>query len=106
MGISEDVKIKRTIKCDNEASCKTEIVYNPQPGPTEQLPTKLNDVVFIKHAMSGWETIYCTPECAIIALNDNKHLKPAAPSVQLAGEAEANAVVRDAEATKKLRLVQ
>ena len=88
MGITN--KLTRTTKCDR-TGCKTELVYNPQPGPDQIFPSKLRDFIAVSDALSEYTTIYCSDECAILAIQDKQHRQ----TVQLvvpANEAEAKQV--------------
>lgn len=106
MGIAE--KIERKLVCDREG-CKTEIVWNPNPGPTEKLPTKLEDVTFVQHAATGYSRVYCSGDCAVLDIDEGKHKPPKPepePAVSLASELDVKAVARAEAATKKLRVVR
>lgn len=100
MGLSDT--IRRKLACDRRG-CGTEIEWNPQPGPGEKLPTKLETVISVSHPLSGTTKVYCSPDCAIVGINEGEYL----PSkIELASTDQARAAVKDAETVRKLQVVE
>lgn len=94
--------IKRTLTCDRPG-CKTEIEWNPNPGPSDQLPKKLDDIVEVVHPKSGTRKVYCCAECTVVDVAAGGHLPP---QISLANSEQAKAVVEDAKKARKLGVVQ
>ena len=94
------VTATNTMRCDRPG-CKSEIVWNAMPGPTDQLPHKLDDIIEVASPKFQKKLVLCSTECAILTLNSGLLLPP---KVTLASSDEAKAAVAGASKVREMKV--
>ena len=88
--------------CDR-TGCDVQIDWNAIPDAGAKLPEKLTHVVEVMHSQSQRKLLFCSAECAIMALDAGQHL----PSkVSLVTTEQAKEAVGNAEKVREMRVMQ